>query len=100
MRNRGIAVALALASALSLSACYTPQQQTGTLVGGALGAGAGGLVGSALTHGSPAGVIAGAAIGAVGGGLIGNAVTAPRRHCVRHGYDVYGNRYCIAWAYY
>jgi len=97
MKRKVMVLALALAGAMSLSACQTPQQQTGTLVGGALGAGAGGLIGSAVTHGSPAGVVAGAVIGGVSGGLIGNAVTRPR-YCVRHGYDVYGNRICVRWS--
>ncbi len=97
MKTKVIAVAVALTSALSLSACYTPQQQQGTIVGGALGAGTGALIGSAVSGGAPGGVIAGAAIGGVSGALIGNAVTAPR-HCVRHGYDAYGNRICIRWA--
>ena len=72
-----LALTLALASAASLSACYTPQQQTGTLAGGALGAGAGALIGSAVTHGSAGGAIAGGLIGAGTGALIGNAATAP-----------------------
>ena len=97
MNTRAIAIAAALAGALSVSACQTPQQQTGTLVGGALGAGTGALIGSAVSHGSAGGAIAGGAIGAVGGALIGNAVTRPR-YCVRHGYDAYGNRICIAWS--
>ncbi len=52
-------LALALVGALSLSGCYTPQQQTGTLAGGAIGAGGGALIGSALTGGSAGGAIAG-----------------------------------------
>jgi hypothetical protein len=100
MMKKTIGVALALASALSLSACYTPQQQQGTFVGGALGAGTGALIGSAVSGGAPGAVLAGAAIGATSGALIGNAATAPRRHCVSHGYDAYGNRYCVRWAVY
>jgi hypothetical protein len=72
--KKTLALALAFAGALSVSGCYTPQQQTGTLAGGAIGAGT--------------------------GALIGNAVTAPRRHCVRWGWDAYGNRFCRAFAYY
>jgi len=87
-----IAIALALVGAVSLSACQTQQQQTGTLVGGAVGAGTGALVGSAVSGGSAGGAV----IGGVGGAVIGNAVTRPR-HCARHGYDVYGNRICVAW---
>jgi uncharacterized protein YcfJ len=97
MKAKPIAMALALAGALSVSACYTPQQQSGTLVGGALGAGTGALIGSAVSHGSAGGAIAGGVIGALGGAAVGNYVTRPR-YCVRHGYDVYGNRVCIAWS--
>jgi hypothetical protein len=93
-------LALALVGALAVSGCYTPQQQTGTLAGGAIGAGGGALIGSALSGGSAGGAIAGGIIGAGTGALIGNAVTAPRRHCVRWGYDYNGNRFCRAHAYY
>ena len=34
-----VAVLVALAAAVSVSGCQTPQQQTGTLAGGAIGAG-------------------------------------------------------------
>jgi len=100
MRKQAIALALALGSAVSLAGCYTPQQQTGTLVGAGLGAGTGALIGSAVSGGSAGGAIAGAVIGGVGGGLVGNAVTRPHRHCVRWGSDAYGNRVCRGWSYY
>jgi hypothetical protein len=96
VKTRIAAISLALAGALSLSACAT-QQQTGTLVGGGLGAGAGALVGSAVTGGSAGGAIAGAVIGGVGGGLIGNAVTRPQSRCARWGWDHNGNRVCVAF---
>ena len=89
------ALALALAGALSMSACQTPQQQTGTLAGGALGAGAGALIGSAVSGGSAGGAIAGGVIGAGTGALIGNAVTRPR--CGQWGWDANGNRICLAF---
>ena len=98
--KKTFALTLAFVGALSVSGCYTPQQQTGTLAGGAIGAGGGALIGSALTGGSAGGAIAGGIIGAGTGALIGNAVTAPRRHCVRWGYDYNGNRFCRAHAYY
>jgi len=91
------AVALALAGALSVSACQTPQQQTGTLAGGAIGAGTGALIGSAVSGGSAGGAIAGGIIGAGTGALVGNAVTAPRGNCARWGYDYNGNRICTAF---
>jgi hypothetical protein len=97
MKNKAIMVALTLVGALSVSACQTQQQQTGTLVGGALGAGGGALIGSAVSGGSAGGAIAGGVIGGVGGALVGNAVTRPR-HCVRHGWDAYGHRVCVAWS--
>ena len=76
--KKSLTLTLALVGALSVSGCYTPQQQTGTLAGGAIGAGGGALIGSALTGGSAGGAIAGGIIGAGTGALIGNAVTAPR----------------------
>jgi hypothetical protein len=91
-------IALALAEALSVSGCYTPQQQTGTLAGGAIGAGTGALIGSAVSGGSVGGAVAGGLIGAGTGALVGNAVTAPQGgRCVRWGYDPNGNRVCTAW---
>jgi hypothetical protein len=95
--KKTFALTLAFVGALAVSGCYTPQQQQGTLVGGALGAGGGALIGSALTGGSAGGAIAGGLIGAGTGALIGNSVTAPRRHCARWGWNAYGNRVCRAW---
>jgi len=94
-----LALTLALAGAASVSACQTPQQQTGTLAGGAIGAGTGALVGSALSHGSAGGAIAGGLIGAGTGALVGNAVTAPQPsgRCAQWGYDYNGNRVCTAF---
>jgi hypothetical protein len=95
--KRIFAIGLALAGALSVSACQTPQQQTGTLAGGAIGAGGGALIGSALTGGSAGGAIAGGLLGAGTGALVGNAVTAPRGRCARWGWDYNGNRVCTAF---
>jgi uncharacterized protein YcfJ len=96
--TKTLTLALALAGALSVSGCYTPQQQTGTLAGGAIGAGTGALIGSAVSGGSAGGAIAGGIIGAGTGALVGNAVTAPRRHhCARWGWNAYGHRVCRAW---
>ena len=67
-----LALTLALAGAASVSACQTPQQQTGTLAGGAIGAGT--------------------------GALVGNAVTAPPAgRCAQWGYDYNGNQVCTAF---
>ncbi|RBP15624.1 outer membrane protein with glycine zipper [Roseiarcus fermentans] len=95
--NRITTLLLALAAAASVSACQTPQQ-TNALAGGALGAGAGALVGSAVTHGSAGGALAGAAIGAGSGALIGSAATPqPTGQCARWGYDYNGNQVCTAY---
>jgi len=103
--KKKLALGLAFAGALSVSGCYTPQQQTGTLAGGAIGAGGGALIGSALTHGSPGGAIAGGLIGAGTGAMIGNAATAPPpgyggpppRQCAQWGQDYNGNPVCTAF---
>src|SRR5271166_3530161 len=71
-----LALSAALAAAVSVAACQTPQQQN-ALAGGALGAGTGALIGSAVTHGSAGGALAGAAIGAGTGALFGAAATPP-----------------------
>ena len=94
-----LAFTLALAGAASVSACQTPQQQTGTLAGGAIGAGTGALIGSAVSHGSAGGAIAGGLIGAGTGALVGNAITAPQPsgRCAHWVYDYNGNRVCTAF---
>jgi hypothetical protein len=106
-----LALSLALAAAVSVSACETPQQQN-ALVGGALGAGTGALIGSAVSGGSAGGALAGAAIGAGSGALIGSAATPgpgyyggspgyyggpPPRRCAEWAYDYNGNRVCTAF---
>jgi hypothetical protein len=95
--KKSLTLALVLAGGLSVSACQTPQQQTGTLAGGAIGAGGGALIGSALTHGSAGGAIAGGLLGAGTGALIGNAATAPSGRCAQWAYDYNGNRICTAF---
>jgi hypothetical protein len=91
--RRYYAGVLALLGALSLAGCYgaplSPREKD-TLIGGAVGAGGGALVGSAV--GSPG---AGAAIGGLGGAglgyLIGNQVQ--NREYGYGGYGGYGYRY-------
>ncbi len=112
--TRIIAISLALAAGVSLSACQTPQQQN-ALVGGALGGGTGALIGSAVSGGSPGGTLAGAALGAAGGAMIGAAATPqptyyggpgyggpgyggpPPRRCAQWASDYNGNRVCTAF---
>ena len=92
-----LALSAALAGAVSLSACQTPQQQN-ALMGGALGGGAGALIGSAVSNGSPGGALAGAAIGAASGAMIGAAATPTYQGgCARWGFDYYGDRVCVAY---
>ena len=108
-----LALSLAFAAAVSVSACETPQQQN-ALFGGALGAGTGALIGSAASGGSAGGALAGAAIGAGTGALIGSASTPPGgyyggpppggyygapppRRCAQWAYDYNGNRVCTAF---
>jgi hypothetical protein len=73
--RRILAVSSVAAAAVSVSACQTPQQQN-AFFGGALGAGTGALIGSAVS-GSAGGALAGAAIGAGTGALLGAAAPPP-----------------------
>ena len=92
-----LALSLALAAGASVSACQTPQQQN-AVTGGALGAGAGALIGAAASNGHAGGTLAGAAIGGATGAMIGAASTPPYAgQCARWGYDYNGNRICVAY---
>jgi surface antigen len=92
--KKTILATAALASALALAGCNTPGERA---AGGALlGAGAGALVGAAVSGGRPGAVLAGAAIGGAGGAIVG-AGTAPVRGCAQYGYDYYGNYVCVAY---
>jgi osmotically inducible lipoprotein OsmB len=79
-----------------LAACnaYSPQDRA--VAGGLIGAGAGAVVGAAVT-GRPGGALAGAAIGGAGGAIIG-ASTTPRPYYGRRcrGVDEYGRRVVYA----
>jgi hypothetical protein len=97
-----ISLSVALAAAVSLSACDTPQGQNaagGALFGGATGA----LLGAAIT-GRPGGALVGGVTGAAAGAMIGSAATPqgpgyapPPRACAEWYYDYYGNRVCRAY---
>jgi hypothetical protein len=83
-------LSLAVAAALPIAGCETPQQQNaanGALLGGVAGA----LIGGAAT-GRPGGALAGAAV-------IGSASTppGPGYRCGEWYYDYYGNRVCRGW---
>ena len=91
-----ILTALALATAVSLAGCNTPQDRAmgGALIGGAAGT----AIGAAAT-GKAGGAIAGGIIGAAGGAIVGGA-TAPQQQqprCARWGYDYYGNPVCTRY---
>src|ERR1700730_3865134 len=80
---------LALMGTLSLAGCYDPPLSTrekGTLIGGAVGAGGGALIGSSV--GSPgAGGVLGGLVGAGSGDLIGDQMQN------REWYGDYGGGY-------
>jgi osmotically inducible lipoprotein OsmB len=88
MLNR-TAKLLAMAT-LALGACATAanascdgRKTTGTVVGGATG----GIVGSAITHGSPVGIVGGAVVGGLAGHSIASDNCSGRAyHHNRHGY--------------
>jgi hypothetical protein len=76
------AFVLGLLPALAAAGCETPTG-TGALTGGALGAGAGALVGAAVHH-PVAGALVGGALGAGSGAIVGNGVErAERREAAR-----------------
>ena len=112
MRN-ALLCAGAIASALALSGCQTPQQQNaanGAVLGGATGA----LIGG-LASGRAGGALAGGALGAATGAILGSASTPrpapayyepvptvyaappPPPACARFSYDAYGNRVCVGY---
>src|SRR5271155_2842005 len=74
--NKAICLSLALAGAVCLAGCDTPQGQNaagGAVVGGLTGA----LLGSAIDHGhvGGAGTVVGAVTGAAAGAMVGSAAT-------------------------
>ena len=69
---------LAMASVLALAGCVNPDGSTdrtgmGALMGGAIGATSGAMIGGSRGHGGE-GALIGAAIGAISGGLIGHTM--------------------------
>ncbi|HEY2071633.1 MAG TPA: glycine zipper 2TM domain-containing protein [Rhizomicrobium sp.] len=93
MLNRKILAAAIVAFGAVASAANAgcdSRKTTGTVVGGATG----GIVGSAITHGSPVGIVGGAVVG----GLAGHSIAADNcpAHHYRHGYydrDHHWHRY-------
>lgn len=97
---RAVAMTAALASALAVSGCNTPQDANaarGAVIGGTSGA----LIGG-LATGRPGGALLGGAIGAASGAILGAAATprplpppGPGPACARWGYDEYGTPVCL-----
>jgi osmotically inducible lipoprotein OsmB len=73
--------AATIAAALSLGGCYGPPTQRDALMGGALGAGGGALIGSAVDHPG-----AGALLGGVAGAGAGYLYGQHEEHEWRNGY--------------
>jgi hypothetical protein len=97
--TRIVALSLALAAAISVSGCQTPQQSN-ALGGAVLGGAGGALVGSALGHGGAGATVAGGAIGAATGAMLGSSLTPPGPaygRCAQWGYDYNGNQVCTAF---
>ncbi len=104
--KRLMILSLAVATAVSLAGCDTPQGQNaagGALIGGATGA----LLGGALTN-RPGGAIVGGIAGATTGAMIGSAATPPgpgyyppppppQGGCAEWYYDYNGNRVCRSY---
>jgi hypothetical protein len=83
MKSSSMVVAL-LTSGVVLTGCYTPEGRpdyaaTGALEGGAIGAGAGAIIGGAAAHNPGVGALIGAAVGAASGAIIGNSINQQQR---------------------
>ena len=77
-RVTGVPVAIAVGSLMLLSSCASGglgKRETGALGGGALGAGAGAIIGHA-TGNTAAGAAIGGALGALGGAVVGDQIQA------------------------
>jgi hypothetical protein len=83
-------IGLSAAAALALTACTAHEQRVAT--GGALGAGAGAVIGAATT-GTAEGAIIGGAIGAGAGAILGAVTDRPGQCYYR---DQYGQTYIAA----
>ena len=88
--------AFAVATALALAGCNTPQDRAtgGALIGGAAGA----AIGASATH-NAGGAVAGGILGAATGAIIGGSTAPERRRCAHWGYDYYGNSVCTRYYY-
>src|SRR5271167_306527 len=102
--KKWICLSFALAAAVSVAGCNTPQGQNaagGAVLGGATGALLGGAIG-----GNAGAAAIGGLTGAAAGAMIGSAATPaygypplppPPHRCAEWYYDYYGNRVCRAF---
>jgi uncharacterized protein YcfJ len=77
-----------------LGGCAAPltTREKGTLAGGALGAGAGAIIGSQIHHHAGAGALIGGALGALGGGLVGDQMEGQNQRQSAQDYEIEQNR--------
>lgn len=82
---------LSLAALLSGCAAPLTAREKGTLAGGALGAGAGAIIGNQIGH-QGKGALIGGALGALGGGLVGDQMEGQNQRQNAQDYEVEQNR--------
>ena len=92
--KKAMLLGAAVASALALAGCNSPQDRA--LGGAALGATTGAVIGG-LATGRVGGAVAGGVIGGVAGGVLGAATAPQQPRCARFGYDYYGNYVCTQY---
>ncbi|WP_020185211.1 glycine zipper domain-containing protein [Methylopila sp. 73B] len=97
--NKIATLTLVTAMGLGLAACGETRNER-ALSGGLIGAGAGAVVGSAVSGGRASGALVGGALGAAGGAVVG-ANTRPERRSreVCYGTNRYGERYRVPCRY-
>ncbi len=88
MKNFALSI-LGGAIVAALVGCQTPEGRTdhtatGALTGGALGAGAGALIGNYSGHHTAAGAAIGGVLGAIAGGAVGHGMDSQQREMERY----------------
>ncbi len=78
-----VVTAVVAAGLFVFAGCETTPTQQGALMGGALGAGAGAIIGNQVHHQGGNGALIGAAGGALAGALIGDAMGQHKAHQVQ-----------------
>ncbi|HXG20967.1 MAG TPA: glycine zipper domain-containing protein [Methylomirabilota bacterium] len=82
---------ISLAALLSGCAAPLSMREKGALTGGALGAGAGAIIGSQMRHPGK-GALIGGALGALGGGLVGDQMEGQNQRQTAQDYEIEQNR--------